>query len=93
MRRMTVCAGHLALAHWMMRRLEEISVLGLMTTCANLDLGCLRLHRILLRVQRMAARARDVAGRVCARGPVVCCIGLVTPQAIGVLLGRRCDSF
>ena len=89
-RRMAGRASHLALAQRMMRELVEVRVLRLMTAGADLDLGRRRLHRILGRVQLMAARARDIACGVCTRGPIVRRVRLMADRDIARSVGRGC---
>ena len=60
-RRMARRARHRAFAQWVMRRLQKIAVLCLMTGGADFDLGGGRLYRILGRVQLMAACAGNIA--------------------------------
>jgi hypothetical protein len=86
MRRMAGGAGHLAFAHRMMRGLEQIGVLRLMTAVHTSIWVACGLHRILGSMQRVAARAGHIAGRVRARGPVMRGIRLVAAQALRVLL-------
>ncbi len=93
MRRMTGGAGHLAFPQGMMRRLEQIGVLGLMTGGADFDLTRRGQHRILRLVQRMAACACHIVSGVRARCPIVGRVRLMTVQAFGVLLRGGCVCF
>lgn len=70
-RRMARGAGHRAFTQRMMRRLQGIAVLSLMTGGADLALGRRRLHGILGRVQLVAAGAGNIACRMRARCPVM----------------------
>ena len=70
-RRMAGGAGHLSFTQRMMRWLEEIGVLRLVTGGTDLDLGGRGQHRIFGRVQRVTARARHVARGVRTRGPIM----------------------
>src|SRR5271167_3896291 len=88
--RMTRGAGHRAFAQRMMRRLQRIAVLCLMTGGADLNLGCRRLHWIFGRMQLMATRAGNIACGMSARRPIMRCIRLVADQALRVLLGSGC---
>ena len=72
MRRMAGSAGHLPFAQRMARQLVEVGVLRLMTTPAHLDLRGGVAHRILRRVQRMAAGTCHVIRGVRAGCPIVC---------------------
>lgn len=76
-----------------MRGLEQIGVLGLVTARADLDLRRRTLHRIALRMQRVAAGTRQIAAGVRAGGPIVCRIRLVAAQTIRVLLRDRTGRF
>jgi len=88
-RRVARSACHGAFSQGVMRGLEQIGVLCLVTSGADLDLSRRGLHRILGGVQSVAARAGDIARCVGAGGPVVCGIALVATQASRVLLRRR----
>ena len=70
-RRMARRARHRAFAQWVMRRLQKIAVLCLMTGSADFDLGRDRLYRILSCVQLMAACAGNIACGMGARGPIM----------------------
>ncbi len=73
----------------MMRRLEQIRVLRLVTAGADLDLAARALYRVLRLVQLVAVGTCEVARCVRARGPIVRSIRLVTAEAIRVLLRNR----
>lgn len=82
-------AGHFALTQRMMRRLEEIGVLRLMTARAHIDLGGRGQYRILGRVQRVAACAGHVVRRVGTDRPVMGSIQLMAAKTLCVLPGDR----
>ena len=88
-RRMAGSAGHLALAQWMVRRLEKIGALRLMTARADIDLGGRRQYRILGRVQPVTARASHIAGRVGTPRPVMGSVQFMATQTLRVLASRR----
>ena len=74
----------------MVRGLEQVRVLRLMAGGANLDLSRRQLYRIRRQVQRVAARAGDVAGCMRARCESVGGIRLVAGEALRILLDGRC---
>ena len=76
-----------------MRGLEEIRMLRLMTSGAYLDLGGRRLYRVLGRMKRVTARARDVTRRVGAGCPVMCSVRLVAGKTLRILLVSRRERF
>jgi hypothetical protein len=86
-------AGHLSLAHRVMRGLQEIRVLRLMTRSADLNLRGCGLHRIFGSMQRVTTCTRYVARRVRTRCPVMGRVRLVTGQTLRVLFWRRRERF
>jgi hypothetical protein len=89
MRRVARRTRHLPFAQGMMRGLEKIRALRLMTRRADLDLHRGRLHRILGCVQSMAAGAGDIARGVDARRPIVRRVRLMAAQTLHVLHRSR----
>jgi hypothetical protein len=86
-RRVARGAGHRAFAQGMMRRLQKIAVLRLVTRAAHFDLSRCYLHRIFGHVQLVAACAGHVARGMRARCPVMRCVRLMAAQTLGILRG------
>jgi len=68
-------------------------MLRLMAGGAHLDLSCRCLDRILGHMQRVAARACDVARRMRAGCPIMRAVRLVARQALRILLDGRSGGF